>query len=72
MKWAAYTGGLKADVLHCAQIIVHDDEVAHHERLVEHNGKRGKQVPDDVLDGQATAIPPIPKPAIRPVISIPR
>src|SRR5437762_2899379 len=49
---AADTRRFEADVLHLAAVILHRDRITHYERLVEHDGDRGKQVAENVLHGE--------------------
>ena len=49
---AADPSGLESDVFHGSAQPVHVDRVAFVERLVEHDGERGKEVAEDVLHGE--------------------
>ena len=46
---AAQPGGFQPDVLHAAQVLVDDQEIAHRERFVQRDTQRREQVPEDVL-----------------------
>jgi len=49
--------GFQPDMFYGSRQVVEDDEIAHDKGLVEHNGKGGEQVAEDILRRQSNGDP---------------